>query len=187
MTMSEKEVSGLRRHVTIVADVEDKLITLNRVVSLLRARQFSTVSIGTAKTERPGVVRLTVVVDSEHTPPSRVVACLSKLEDVWNVNERSLNAALCRELALVKVAVKPGAAALPPDLAQHGSIRVVHRDDHVMVLEVVAEPEEVDRILRALESFGILELVRASHLTIEPGSPTPSGVDQNLEKTGQSA
>lgn len=186
MTMSGKESPGPRQHVTIVADAEDKLITLNRVVSLLRARQFSTVSVGTAQTQTPGVVRLTIVLDSEHTQPSRVVACLSKLVDVWNVAERSLNKSLCRELAFVKVAVPPGVAGLPPDLAQD-EIHVLHRDSQSMVLEVVAEPKEVDRVLRAMESFEIIELARASQLTMEPGLPTPSGNDQNLEKTDPTA
>jgi acetolactate synthase-1/3 small subunit len=185
MTMSEKEASEPRQNVTIVADVDDKLITLNRVVSLLRSRRFSTVSVGTAKTQTPGVVRLTVVVDSKQTPPRRVVACLSKLVDVWNVTERSPDASLSRELALVKVAVPPGVAGLPPDLAQD-AIRVLHRDDRAMVLEVVAEPTEVDRILRSLElkSFEIVELARASQLTMDSGLPTPSGVDENLARTG---
>ena len=188
MTMSGKESPGPRQHVTIVADVEDKLITLNRVVSLLRSRRFSTVSVGTAKTQTPGVVSLTVVVDAEQTPPRRVVACLSKLVDVWNVTERSPDASLSRELALVKVAVPPGAAGLPPDLAQD-PIRVLHRDDRAMVLEVVAEPSEVDRILRSLEleSFEIVELARAGQLTMESGAPTPSGVAKNLARTGPTA
>lgn len=186
MTMSGKESPEPRQHVTIVADAEDKLITLNRVVSLLRARQFSTVSLGAAQTQTPGVVRLTIVIDSERTRPSRVVACLSKLVDVWNVAERSPDALLCRELALVKVTVAPGGAGLPPELSR-GDIRLLHRDDRAMVLEVVAEPKEVDRILRSLESLGIVELVRASRLTMEPSLPTPSGVDDNLARTGPTA
>ena len=53
-------------HATIVADAQDSLVTLNRVVSLLRGRCFAVVSFTAAKSHRPGIARLTIVVDAAH-------------------------------------------------------------------------------------------------------------------------
>ena len=75
------------KQVTLLADADDSLITLNRVISLLRSRRFAIVSVAAAQTHSPGVVRLTIVIEAERTRSDRVAACLAKLADVWNVTE----------------------------------------------------------------------------------------------------
>ncbi len=50
---------------TFVAYVEDKPGVLNRVASLFRRRTFNIESLTVGHTERPGVSRMTVVVDTD--------------------------------------------------------------------------------------------------------------------------
>ena len=160
------------RRVTLVADAEDTLITINRVISLLRARRFAIVSVATARIREHGKVRLTIVVDAETTRPDRVVACLAKLEDVWNVAVFDPANGLCRELALVKMTAPSGALKLPPAVATRNDVRVIHRDDQFVVLEVVAAPQDVDDVIQALDPSAVVDLVRAPQLAMgtEPAS-----------------
>jgi acetolactate synthase-1/3 small subunit len=162
------------KQVTLVADADDTLITINRVISLLRARRFAIVSVAAARTHTPGVARLTIVIDAGRTPSGRVTASLAKLADVWNVAELDPAETLCRELALVRVAAVSGALALPPAVASRDDVRVVHRDDRCFILEIVAEPEDVDGVIQALEPSQVVELVRARQLAIARNLPSPS-------------
>lgn len=159
--------------VTVVADAEDNLITINRVISLLRAKRFAVVSVATARIRAPGTVRLTIVLDADTTGPGRVVACLAKLEDVWNVAAIDPANALCRELALVKMTVPPGGPDLPPAVATRNDVRVIHRDGQVVVLEVVAEPQGVDDVIRELDPSAVVDLVRAHQLAMPLSVPSP--------------
>ena len=165
---------GVAKHVTLVADADDTLITINRVISLLRVRRFAVVSIATARTHTPGVARLTIVIDADRTPSGRVTASLAKLADVRNVVELDPVEKLCRELALVRVAAVSGKPFLPPEVAARDDVRVLHRDDRCLVLEIVAEPEDVDDILQALEPSQVAELVRSRQLAIARTLPSRS-------------
>ena len=161
------------RQVTLVADAEDSLIAINRVISLLRAKHFAVVSVATARTRAHGTVRLTIVVDAERTTPDRVVACLGKLEDVWNVAVFDSANGLCRELALVRMAVPAGEPDLPPAVAARNDVRVIHRDGKIVVLEVVAAPQDMDDVIQALDQSAVIDLVRAHPLAMgtEPAGP----------------
>src|SRR5436309_9253256 len=92
---------------TFVATVEDRPGALNRVVSLFRRRGFNIASLTVGSTERPGVSRITVVVNSDADTAQRVHASLEKLVDVLTVQDLSGASALTREYALVKASVPP--------------------------------------------------------------------------------
>src|SRR6267142_1250298 len=67
---------------TFVATVEDRPGALNRVVSLFRRRGFNIASLTVGTTERPGVSRITLVVNSDADTARRVQANLEKLVEV---------------------------------------------------------------------------------------------------------
>src|SRR5437868_14439883 len=92
---------------TYVATVEDRPGALNRVVSLFRRRGFNIASLTVGTTERPGVSRITLVVNSDPDTARRVHANLEKLVDVLSVQDLSGAGALTREYALVKAFVPP--------------------------------------------------------------------------------
>ncbi len=92
---------------TFVATVEDRPGALNRVVSLFRRRGFNIASLTVGTTERPGVSRITLVVNSDPDTARRVKANLEKLVDILQVQDLTGVAALTREYALVKASVPP--------------------------------------------------------------------------------
>lgn len=166
-------------HVTLVANAEDSLITINRVISLLRARRFSIVSVGAAQTRSLGVAHLTIVIDGERTPSGRVIASLAKLADVWNVVELDPAETLCRELALMRISVRSGTPDLPSSVTSRNDVRVVHRDGCSIILEAVAEPEEVDAIIQELEPSQLVELVRGRQVAMTRHPPNEPNLEQH--------
>ena len=147
-------------HATIVASARDSVLAINRVVSLLRGRCFAVVSFTAAKSHQPGIARLTIVVDAALTRPARVAACLAKLDDVWNVSQLDPAHSLAREMALVRVLCPADVQHTLLGTTLRGGVQVVHRDSSSVLLEIVAEPEKLDAILKDLD-VPIVEFIRS--------------------------
>jgi acetolactate synthase-1/3 small subunit len=88
---------------TFIAYVEDLPGVLNRVTSLLRRRNYNIVSLTVGRTERPGVSRMTIVLDADDDGARRIEANLYKLVNVLWVETRAKPPTMVRELALIKV------------------------------------------------------------------------------------
>src|SRR5688500_18824063 len=86
----------------IVASAGNTLQALNRLISLLRGRDFHIESLAVARSERSDVSRLTIVVDATRTRPDRVASCLQRLEEVWSVRRVERSEVVRREMALIK-------------------------------------------------------------------------------------
>ena len=89
---------------TFAVYVDDAPGVLNRVASLFRRRAFNIVSLTVGHTEKAGVSRMTIVVDTDELGSRRLEAHLYKLVNVLRVENITLNAAVFRDLAMIKVA-----------------------------------------------------------------------------------
>src|SRR5690242_21870720 len=88
---------------TLVATVEEGSATLNRVLSLFRQRSFAIESLSIGKTNEPGIMRLTMVVDGARSAVEQVTKQLYKVVEVRKVSDLTDDARVERELALIKV------------------------------------------------------------------------------------
>src|SRR5512139_2044054 len=88
---------------TIIALVEDKPGVLNRVASLFRRRNFNIESLNVGRTERDGISRMTIVVDSDQVDARKVETNLYKLVNVIDVQDVTTQPVVSRDLALIKV------------------------------------------------------------------------------------
>src|SRR5437763_6142832 len=88
---------------TFVVYVEDKPGVLTRVASLFRRRAFNITSLTVGTTEKSGVSRMTIVVDTDEFGARRLEAHLYKLINVLLVDNVTADAAIYRELAMVRV------------------------------------------------------------------------------------
>ena len=91
------------RH-TFVVHVEDKPGVLNRVASLFRRRAFNIESLTVGHTETDGVSRMTIVVNTAVNGARRIEANLYKLVNVLRVTDLTGQAAVIRDLTLIRVA-----------------------------------------------------------------------------------
>jgi acetolactate synthase small subunit len=156
-------------NVTVMASAWNTLDALNRVVSMLRGRDFRVVSLSSARSERADVARLTVVVDAAQTHPGRVASCLNRLEAVWGVRQVESRDVIRREVALVKI-MENAADQLPGTTVLPGAARVIESSGGAAILEIVGTPEEVDGIIGSWPPTSILEIARLGHLVMVRGS-----------------
>jgi acetolactate synthase-1/3 small subunit len=155
---------------TFVATVEDRPGALNRVVSLFRRRGFNIGSLTVGTTERAGVSRITLVVNSDPDTARRVQANLEKLVDVLQVQDLTGVAALTREFALVKACVPPEKRAEVLRLCGVFRARVVDVSPATLTMEITGAPDKVDALLEVVRPYGIAEMVRTGPLAMGRGA-----------------
>src|SRR3989442_2200870 len=89
---------------TFAVYVDNKPGVLNRVASLFRRRAFNIESLTVGHTEREGISRMTVVVDTDEYGARRLEAQLYKLVPGQRVDNITAAPSIARDLPLIKVA-----------------------------------------------------------------------------------
>jgi len=163
---------------TLSVLVENKPGVLAHVAALFSRRAFNISSLSVGPTSDERVSRMTIVVDGASTPVDQVHKQLEKLVRVLKVVELAEDAAVERELALIKVSAAPQLRPDLLDVAAAFRANVVDLDDETVVLEAVCSPGKLDSLIAQLERHGVRELVRTGLIAVGRGSSTIT--DENL-------
>ncbi len=162
---------------TLSVLVENKPGVLAHVAALFSRRAFNITSLSVGPTSDERVSRMTIVVDGASTPVDQVHKQLEKLVRVLKVVELDEDAAIERELALIKVVVQPDRRAELLDVAASFRANVVDMEAETVVLEAVCSPGRLDSLLAQLDRHGTCELVRTGLIAIGRGSQTITDED----------
>ena len=153
---------------TLVAMVQDHPGVLNRVVSLVRRRNFNIDSLTVGHSETPGISRMTLVVDAAEV--EQIIKQLYRLIEVVKVSDVTHDPVVEREVALVKVhAPKPARGELIALAGVYGA-RVVDVGATTMILEVTAFPSKVDQFVEIMRPYGIKEMMRTGRIAMVRGA-----------------
>ncbi|HKA86525.1 MAG TPA: acetolactate synthase small subunit [Haliangiales bacterium] len=155
---------------TIIVHVEDKPGVLARVVSLFRRRGYNIESLTVGHSARPGVSRITLVVDADDDTARRIEANVYKLVNVLYIEDITGEAAVVREMALIKVKADGGRRAELLQLADVFRARAVDVAPSSLVLEITGTQDKIDGLLDVLRPFGVLEMVRTGALAMTRGA-----------------
>ena len=156
-------------HHTLVAYVEDKPGVLNRVASLFRRRAFNIESLAVGHTDQPEVSRMTIVVDTDELGARRLEANLYKLVNVLRVEDVTAEAAVVRDLALIKVAASGSTRAQVMQLCDVFRARVVDVTNESLVVEITGTEDKLDGLVDVLRPYGIIEKVRTGIVAMRRG------------------
>src|SRR5262249_11299969 len=139
---------------TLVAYVEDKPGVLNRVASLFRRRAFNIESLTVGHTDQNGVSRMTIVVDTDELGARRIEANLYKLVNVLRVEDVTTEAAVVRDLALIKVSANAQTRAQVMQLSQVFGARVLDVTTESLIVEITAGEGKIDSLVEVLRPYG---------------------------------
>jgi acetolactate synthase-1/3 small subunit len=145
---------------TFIAYVEDLPGVLNRVTSLLRRRNYNIMSLTVGRTERPGVSRMTIVLEADDDGARRIEANLYKLVNVLFVEDTAEAATMVRELALIKVRADATSRNEVMRLCDVFRARVVDLGPEALVAEITGTADKIDGLVDVLRPFGLIEMVR---------------------------
>jgi acetolactate synthase-1/3 small subunit len=154
---------------TLIALVEDKPGVLNRVASLFRRRNFNIESLNVGRTERTGISRMTIVVDSNQVDARKVEANLYKLVNVIDVQDVSSQPAVTRDLALIKVKATSGIRGEIANLAAIFRAKIVDVAPDSVIVEITGTEDKVESLVELLKPFGIQEMVRTGQVAMTRG------------------
>ena len=157
---------------TIIAYVDDRPGVLNRVSSLFRRRGYNIESLTVGRTDRPGVSRLTLVMEADADAARRIEANLYKLVNVLEVQDLTHASAVVHDLALIKVRATSDTRAQVLQLCEACHARVVDMAQDAMIIEVTGAQISIDGLAQALKPYGILEMVRTGAVAMTRGSQT---------------
>ena len=159
---------------TFVVYVENKPGVLTRVASLFRRRAFNIDSLTVGRTEKPEVSRMTITVDADHDQARRIEASLYKLVNVLLVDNITHEAAIVRDLAMIKVAATHEARSHVLELASVFRARVVDVAPESLTIEITGGEDKIDGLLEVLRPYGVLEMVRTGIVAMRRGNKSPT-------------
>jgi acetolactate synthase-1/3 small subunit len=159
----------IRRH-TLIAIVLDKPGVLNRVASLMRARNFNIDSLAVSHTDQPDVSRMTITLRGDDVAVEQAAKQLYRLIDVLKVQDVTSEPTIGHELALVKVRASEANRAEIIQLVELSKGRVVDLAADALIVEVTGTEFEVDAFVGLVRTYGIKELVRTGAVVMARGS-----------------
>jgi acetolactate synthase-1/3 small subunit len=158
-----------RRH-TLIAIVLDKPGVLNRVASLMRARNFNIDSLAVSHTDQPDTSRMTITLHGDDVAVEQAAKQLYRLIDVLKVQDVTSEPVVAQELALVKIRATDTNRAEILKLVELSKGRVVDVAGESVVVEVTGPESEVDAFVDLVRTYGIKELVRTGSVVMSRGS-----------------
>jgi acetolactate synthase I/III small subunit len=150
--------------------LEDRLITLNRAVGLIRRRNLPIRSLAVGPTATPGLSRLTIMMQSDSATAERAVQHLQKMIGVRAAIAFSTGEGVTRELALVKVRAPHERYGELLDVVQLYNAVVLDDSADGLIVEVSGSEAFVLSCIRALERFEVVEVARSGTIALGTAS-----------------
>jgi acetolactate synthase-1/3 small subunit len=156
------------RHI-ISAVVENRPGVLAHIAGLFAGRGFNIDSLAVGETEEPSRSRMTVVVKGDDAVLEQVRKQLGKIIDVIKVTDFSDAEYVERDLALIKVSVKPEKRGEIFEVCEVFRGKVVDIGPKQLTLEISGPEKKIEAFIELLKPYGIREVVRTGRIAIARG------------------
>ena len=148
-------------------EVENKAGVLSHVSGLFARRGFNIDSLAVGETEDKDISNMTIISSGDERVMEQIEKQLNKKIDVIKVRRFSESKVVTRELLMIKVTYTNATRA---DIMQICSITGAHIVDLApksMVIELTAKTKKVDRFIKLMQPFGIVQIARTGAVAIQ--------------------
>ena len=152
---------------TVALLMENQSGALSRVVGLFSQRGYNIESLIVAATEDPTLSRLTMTTTGDQKVIEQITKQLNKLIDVVKVLDLGESDYVERELLLVKFLH----GSINTEVIKELNGEIIFENNELLNIQFVGTSEELDQVLKDLESSNPLEIVRTG----------ASGISSNLK------
>jgi acetolactate synthase-1/3 small subunit len=167
-----------RRHV-LVAIVNNRPGVLNRVASLMRARNFNIESLAVSHLDDPQISRMTITLRGDDVNVEQATKQLYKLIDVLKVQDVTDDPTVQHELVLVKVRATDRNRGELISIVEMYKARIVDMAPDSVIVETTGTETEVDALIALLRGYGIKELVRTGTVVMSRG---PGSIEEATKR-----
>jgi acetolactate synthase I/III small subunit len=167
-----------RRHV-LVAIVNNRPGVLNRVASLMRARNFNIESLAVSHLDDPQISRMTITLRGDDVNVEQATKQLYKLIDVLKVQDVTDDPTVQHELVLVKVRATDRNRGELISIVEMYKARIVDMAPESVIVETTGTETEVDALIALLRGYGIKELVRTGTVVMSRG---PQSIEEATKR-----
>ncbi len=159
----------IKRYVLAVL-VENHAGVLSRVSGLFSRRGYNIDSLTVGETFDSKQSRMTIVVRGDEAILEQIIKQLSKLVEVISIEHCLAVDTVIRDMALIKVSAKDANRASVIEIANIYRARIVDVATDSLVLEATGSEGKIGSIIKLLEPFGIIELVRTGQTAMSRGT-----------------
>lgn len=156
-----------KQEYTITVYTENQIGILNRISIIFSRRKINIHNLNTSPSEVQGIHRFNIVIEETEEIVKKLVRQIEKQIDVLKAYYNTNDEIIWQEMALYKVPTDAIAekAKVERLLHQFGARAVAIRKDYI-VFETTGHREETDRVIAALEPYGLIEFVRSARVAI---------------------
>lgn len=147
------------QHILVLL-VENETGVLNRITSLMRRRRFNIESISAGHTEKKGLTRITIVVNTEKTDVEQVMKQLYKIIPVIKIRDLTDENIFAAEVVIAKVKADAKKRTNVQQIADLFKAKIIHVEKDMIMMMVAGEEDKVSSFLDMIKPFGIVEMVR---------------------------
>ena len=153
------------RH-TVSVLVENKFGVLTRVAGLFSGRGYNIDTLNVAPTQQANTSRMTIVTVGDDATLDQIVKQLNKLVNVLEVVDFRESEFIDRELVLVRVTVNTKTRAEIMQMTDIFRAKIVDVQPKSLTIEITGDESKIDKFLRLMNTFGVLELTRTGKIAL---------------------
>jgi acetolactate synthase-1/3 small subunit len=140
---------------------------LSRVAGLFSSRGYNIESLSVSATDDPALSRITLVTKGSEAVVQQIVKQLHKLIDVVAVDDMTGEDHLERELALIKLRIRPSHRDVVRTLVEKAGGRVLADSNDCHIVELTSSEADITALAQSLASQAeLLEIVRSGALAM---------------------
>lgn len=154
---------------TISALVANKSGVLTRISGLFARRGYNIDSLSVCATEDNKISRMTIVLNGDEYTLEQLTKQLSKLIDVKKIMHVKENAAIFRELLLVKLSATEEKRSKIIEICNIYRGKVDDLNPESLLVEITGPSSKLDAFITMIKPYGILEMARTGATAITRG------------------
>ncbi|HRN73101.1 MAG TPA: acetolactate synthase small subunit [Ginsengibacter sp.] len=157
----------MKQEYTITVYTEDRVGMVGRLANIFSRRKINIEYVNKAPSEVQGIHRFTIVIQETHEAVQKLVRQIEKQVDVLKAYFHTEEEVIWQEMGLFKVPSDSITEKVKVErlLHEYGARAIAIRKDYI-VFEATGHREEIDRLVKFFEPFGLIEFVRGARVAI---------------------
>ena len=156
---------------TLSVSVSNKPGVLARIAQGFARRAYNIDSLVVSSSVDGQFSRMTITAKGDPKGLDQIIKQVNKLVDVVDCVDHTEENAVIQELALIKVAANLDQRSEALQIVEHFKCKTVDLTESSMMIMVTGTTEKIDALIKMIQKYKIIELVRTGKVLMARGNP----------------